>query len=87
MLCRCCRTGTLGGCFAVKVDCQLEACSIDFAVSLHHLLLLCCILVSDLVDWGFMVEVPPRVFLAVRVCLWGFVGNPGITYESFVSLF
>jgi hypothetical protein len=48
---------------------------------------LCCILVSDLVDWGFMVEVPPRVFLAVRVCLCGFVGNPGITYESFVSLF
>ena len=30
---------------------------------------------------------PPRVFLAVRVCLWDFVDNLGITYEFFVSHF
>ena len=97
MLGRCCRTGALDGCFAVEVDCYFpRRISASYAAGsllrrlygsttlLATTVLYSCIRLSWL---GFRGGGPPRVFLAIHVCLWDFVGNPEITYESFVLYF
>jgi hypothetical protein len=85
MLCHCYHVGALGGCFAAEVDAGLVAFAV-FTILLATDVSSSCNRLNRLGILGGGSPLTPSCFLAFCLCSWDFVGNPGITCESYIYL-